>query len=283
MNNKRLIPLILVLVPLWAGAQYAPEAKVVPLDAATRASLEAALAGEHRSAANKARDQYRHPLETLEFFGLQKDMTVVEIWPGGGWYSELLAPVLRDQGKFYAAHWPVDSPRPYVTAALQRYRDKLASVPGVYDQVIMTHLGPGSWDMVEPGSADLVLSFRSVHNWMAEGNAQQMFDAFFTALKPGGILGVVQHRGDPAVAQDPKASTGYVTEAWVLSLAKAAGFDTVGSSEINANPKDLRNHPEGVWTLPPNSRLDDSPEGPRYRAIGESDRMTLKFRKPPAS
>ena len=280
MTRKRLITVLVVLWPALATTQYARETDSEPLDAVTRAKLEAALAGEHRSDRNRARDEYRHPLETLEFFGLRSDMAVVEVWPGGGWYSEVLAPVLREQGQYYAAHWPIDSPRPYVTAALGRYRDKLASAPGVYDGVTMTHVGPGAWEMVAPGSADMVLTFRSVHNWMAEGNAQQMFEAFFAALKPGGVLGVVQHRGDPAVPQDPRAATGYVTEAWILSLANSAGFETVGSSEVNANPKDLRSYPEGVWTLPPTSRLDETPGGPKYRAIGESDRMTLKFVKP---
>jgi predicted methyltransferase len=277
-----LITLATLLLPALVTAQYAREMVTEPLDEVTRSKLEAALAGEHRSERNKARDQFRHPRETLEFFGLRSDMTVVEIWPGGGWYSEVLAPVLRENGKFFAAHWPVDSPRSYVPAALQRYREKLASAPEAYDGVIMTHIGPGSWEMVEAGSADLVLTFRSVHNWMAEGNAQDFFDAFYAALKPGGILGVVQHRGDPAALQDPKAASGYVTEAWVLSLASTAGFETLSSSEINANPSDLRSYPEGVWTLPPNSRLKDTPDGPKYEAIGESDRMTLKFRKPAA-
>ena len=277
-----LVPVVTLLLPALATAQYAREMEAEPLDAVTRSKLEAALAGEHRTERNKARDQFRHPLETLEFFGLRSDMTVVEIWPGGGWYSEVLAPALRENGKFYAAHWPVDSPRSYVPAALKRYREKLASAPEVYDGVVMAHVGPGAWEMVEPGSADMVVTFRSVHNWMAEGNAQEFFDAFYAALKPGGVLGVVQHRGDPAAPQDPKAASGYVTEAWVLSLANAAGFETVGSSEINANPQDLRSHPEGVWTLPPNSRLKDTPDGAKYLAIGESDRMTLKFRKPAA-
>ena len=248
---------------------------------ATRIALVEILAGEHRSDRNRARDEFRHPLETLAFFGLDKNMTVVEVWPGGGWYSELLAPLLRDSGKYYAAHWAVDSPRPYVTRALENYSKKLNSDPARYDQATVTHIGlPAAWHPVPPGTADMILSFRSVHNWMDDGSAAEIFVALHEALKPGGILGIVQHRGDPTVAQDPKAGTGYVSEAWLSALAKSAGFELVASSQVNANPKDTKNYPEGVWTLPPSSRLKDTPQAAGYRAIGKSDRMTLKFIKP---
>jgi predicted methyltransferase len=249
------------------------------MDDATRAALETVLAGGHRTAQFAERDGERHPLETLSFFGLRKDMTVVEVWPSGGWYTEILAPVLRESGTYYAAHWPGSSTRSYVPAAIERFTAKMAAAPEVYDEVAMARIGGDDPDNVPDGTADLVLTFRAVHNWMGDGVAQRMFDEMFRVLKPGGMLGVVQHRGDPTVAQDPEAGSGYVTEAWVSALARNAGFEVVASSEVNANPADTRDHPEGVWTLPPNSRLDDTEDGPKYRAIGESDRMTLLFMK----
>lgn len=277
------ILLLLALVPAFVSAQFAPETERAGMDAQTKAALEEVLAGDHRSERNRARDGWRNPLETLSFFGLRQDMTVVELWPGGGWYTEVIAPVLREQGQYYAAHWPKDSPRTYVPRALARYDEKLAATPARYDGVKVVHIGPGTWDPLPEGSADLVLSFRSVHNFMEDGYAQEMFDASFRMLKPGGHFGIVQHRGDPTIAQDPKAESGYVAESWIIALARNAGFEVVANAEINANPKDLKHYPEGVWTLPPSSRLADTPDGPSYAAIGESDRLTLLLVRPAAA
>lgn len=280
MGLKQTMIAVLLTLPLLSSAQFAPEVEQGGMDDATRDRLVEMLASEHRSENYKVRDGWRHPLETLEFFGLRQDMTVMELWPSGGWYTEVLAPLLRGKGRYYSAQWNKDSHRTYVTAALKRYDEKLKSRPDVYDQVEVVHLGPGAWDPVPAGSVDMVLTFRAVHNWMEDGYAAEMFAASFRALKPGGVLGLVQHRGDPTIAQDPKGGSGYVAESWVIAVAQQAGFEVVGSSQVNANPKDHKNYPEGVWTLPPNSRMDDSPGADGYRAIGESDRMTLKFVKP---
>jgi predicted methyltransferase len=239
----------------------------------TGAALKAALAGAHRPDRDKARDQYRHPLETLTWLGVKENMAVVEIWPGGGWYTDILAPFLKERGTYYAA----------VSENSQRFKDKLAANPELYGKIIVTELSPPAEVAVAPeGSADMVLTFRNVHNWMSRGYAEDMFKAMYRALKPGGILGVVEHRGNPAVPQDPKAASGYVTEEHTIKLAEAAGFTLVARSEINANPKDTKDHPKGVWTLPPSLQLGDV-DRDKYLAIGESDRMTLKFMKPAAS
>jgi len=280
MGIKHALTVVLLTLPAMLCAQFAPETEASGMDDATRARLIEVLASEHRSDNYRQRDAWRHPLETLAFFGLQQDMTVMELWPSGGWYTEVLAPLLRGSGLYYAAQWNKDSHRTYVPMALERYAEKLRSDPQSYDQVEVVHLGPGTWDPVPAGSVDMVLTFRAVHNWMEDGYAAQMFAASFRALKPGGILGLVQHRGDPTIAQDPKAAEGYVAESWVIALAADAGFEVAGSSQVNGNPKDLKSYPEGVWTLPPNLRLDDSPQAAVYRAVGESDRMTLKFVKP---
>jgi len=228
-----------------------------------------------------ARDVYRHPLETLHFFELQPDMTIVEIWPGaGGWYSEILAPLLRKKGKLYAAHFSAKSDIPFFTTSLDSYKKKLAAHPRVYKRVKLTTLQPPDQLTIAPAdSVDRVLTFRNVHNWIKSGHDSLVFEAMFRALKPGGILGVVEHRGIPDKTQDPAAKSGYVTEAYVISLAEKTGFETIGRSEINGNPKDTKNYPEGVWTLPPTLRLGKLDQE-KYLAIGESDRMTLKFRKP---
>jgi predicted methyltransferase len=249
-------------------------------DAATAAAIDAALAGAHRSAANKARDVYRHPKETLAFFGLRSDMTVVELWPGtGGWYTEVLAPVLKDKGKLYAAHInPAESPQS-AQDGLKSYREKLAADPEVYGNVIVTAFGANALEVAPAGSADMVVTFRNIHNWMGRGWAPQAFAAAFRALKPGGVLGVVEHRGNPSVAQDPKAASGYVNEEYAIAMIEAAGFRLVARSEINANPRDTKDYEKGVWTLPPRYALGDK-DREKYAAIGESDRFTLTFVKP---
>lgn len=239
----------------------------------------AILAAEHR-ADSRARDEWRHPCATLAFFDVQPQHTVVEIWPGGGWYTEILAPLLREQGKLYAAHWSADSPIEYFRNSRTGYDAKLAAHPELYDRVEITLLEPPSeLTAAPPGSVDRVVSFRNVHSWLRAGNAEVVLAAAYEALKPGGLLGLVQHRARPETNLETMIESGYVTEAKVRALAESAGFEFVEASEINANPADDRDHPKGVWTLPPSLRMGEL-DRQRYIAIGESDRMTLKFRKP---
>ncbi len=240
--------------------------------------LKEIIAGDHRSAENRARDQYRHPLETLTFFGIRPDMTVVEIYPGRGWYTEILAPYLKGSGTFYAAEHPGDPSYEAVQRSLEAFDQKVKDAPELYGEVKRTKLTKDG-DIAPPDSTDLVVTFRNVHSWMGAGTENDAFAAMFRALKPGGVLGLVQHRGDPNAAQDPKAGSGYVNEDYVIELAKKAGFELAEKSEINANPKDTKDYPKGVWTLPPSLRLGDE-DREKYLAIGESDRMTLKFVKP---
>ena len=257
---------------------------LVPLATAVGAdneSLSAVAQSDHRSAENRTRNEARHPAATLEFFGIRDDMTVVEITPGGGWYTEILAPFLRDTGKLYAANYDPESENEYFRGNANRLLEKFKADPAIYGQVIATvFVPPAKLEAAPPGSADLVLTFRNLHNWMEQGNEEAAFAAMNTVLKSGGTLGIVQHRQDTIVEQDPKADSGYVREDYVIALAEGAGFELVAKSEINANPKDTRDHPKGVWTLPPNYDLGDE-DRDKYLAIGESDRMTLKFVKKP--
>jgi len=242
--------------------------------------LQSVIEGDHRTEAYAARDKYRHPAETLTFLGIEPDMTVVEISPGGGWYTEILAPYLKEEGAFYAAHFPEESGVSYYQRSLQGFKEKLAADKANYGKVILTEFDPASGSGIAPaGSADAVVTFRNVHNWMRGDNDQKAFDQFFAALKPGGVLGVVEHRAKPGTSRDDMISSGYVTQDYVIELAKKAGFELEESSEVNANPKDTAKHPKGVWTLPPSLRLGDQ-DRDKYLAIGESDRMTLRFRKP---
>jgi len=240
--------------------------------------LDQAIAGEHRSDKNKARDKYRHPKETLEFFGFKSDMTVVELTPGGGWYTEILAPALKGKGKLYGAHYPDTGEDNYYSKSRQRLEKKLASDP-VFSEVVLTDFVPKKASELAPaGSADLVLTFRNLHNWGQEGIKQVFADAY-QALKPGGVLGVVEHRMPKSQDWEKNKRSGYVPKALTVKYAEAAGFKLAASSEINANPKDTADHPKGVWTLPPRLALADK-DKEKYLAIGESDRMTLKFVKP---
>jgi len=252
-------------------------------DAGWDDAMAAVLAGEHRGesrsgAPNSDRDGARNPAETLMFFGLQPDSRVVEVWPSGGWYTEVIAPFVAAQGQFYGAHIPADHENERFRRGVERYKARLAASPEVYGNAQVTVMFPGKMALA-PEPVDLVLSFRNVHNWMAFGFVDEAFQAFYDVLKPGGILGIVEHRGDPEKEQDPKAESGYVTEAHTIALAEKAGFVLDAKSEINANPRDARDHPAGVWTLPPTLRLGDEDRA-RYLAIGESDRYTLRFRKP---
>lgn len=242
-------------------------------------TLHDIIAGDHRTAHRKARDIYRHPFKTLNFFGLKPDMTVVEIWPGGGWYTDIIAPYVKGSGKYYAAGRNKETTNKRILASIKRYDERLKARPDLFGDVTVTELSQKKTAIAPPGSADMVLTFRNVHNWMKFGFERTIFDAMFTALKPGGILGVVEHRADPEEFPDPQALTGYVQEEQVKQMAGAAGFRFVASSEVNANPKDNRNHRKGVWTLPPTLRLKGQ-DRQKYLAIGESDRMTLMFMKP---
>jgi predicted methyltransferase len=243
--------------------------------------LDRALAGEQRSEASRLRDKYRHPRETLLFFGLRPEMTVVEIWPGSGWYSEILGPVLRERGKYILAHYAIENPKVagWQRTVREKQQSTVAQQAALYGKPLFTSFGPPEYTAIAPpGSADLVLTFRNVHNWSSQQSDQAAFQAFFDALKPGGILGVVEHRARPGTSFERMVKTGYMTEAHVIGLAEKAGFKLLEKSEINANPLDSTDHPNGVWTLPPMMRGRLDPE--KYAAIGESDRMTLKFRKP---
>jgi len=260
-----------------AGAQAAAAAEPAP-----DAALQAAIGGSWRDPANVARDRYRSPGQTLAFFGIRPDMTVVEITPGGGWYTEILAPYLRDHGRYVAAvvdpQAVDDGPgRDYQQRARAGLEKKLASAPQ-YGKAEVVAYDPKAPVFGPAGSADLVLTFRNVHNWRMAGQAEGMFKGFFDVLKPGGVLGVVEHRAAADVPADD--GSGYVGQAQVIALAEAAGFVLDGSSEVNANPRDTKDHPNGVWTLPPTNRHDEADRG-KYQAIGESDRMTLRFVKPP--
>ncbi|MDN3652830.1 methyltransferase [Thalassotalea ponticola] len=247
-------------------------------DHSAETALKQAIAGEHRSDKNKARDQYRHPLETLQFFGFEPQMTVVEIAPGGGWYTEILAPALKGKGTLYGAHYPDTGEDNYYSRSRRSLEKKLAADP-IFSEVKLTDFTPRKESELAPSaSADLVVTFRNLHNWDVEGVKQVFIDSY-KALKPGGVLGVVEHRMPESHSLETHAKSGYFPQALAIELAQQAGFEFVESSEINANPKDTAEHPKGVWTLPPVLRLGEQ-DKQKYLAIGESDRMTLKFVKP---
>jgi predicted methyltransferase len=280
-DGMRLLPYVLPLVvaaTLGCGKARPPATATAP--DGTAAALQASLAGPQRSPENRARDGARHPYETLTFFGLRENMTVVELWPGNGWYTEVLAPVLKGKGKLVAATPDPNSPNPNRARYAKESRDRLAAQPDVFGEVVVTSIdSTGGMNLGAPGSADMVLTFRNTHGWVTEGIDADVYRAAFEVLKPGGVFGVVQHRAKPGV--DPKASakTGYLPEQYVIETAEAAGFRLDARSEINANPKDTTVHPDGVWSLPPSLRGGEKTAA-EYRAIGESDRMTLRFVKP---
>ena len=245
----------------------------------TAEALTGILAADYRPQENRARDRYRHPKETLLFFGIRPEMSVLEVWPEPGWYTEVIAPLVRDKGKYYAAVIAADPESKYLTRRLEQYRQKLAERPDLYDRVAVISSPTDGGDAVPPASVDMVVTFRNIHNWMSRDTAAQAFAIMYRALKPGGVLGVVEHRGNPAVAQDPKAKSGYVNEDYAIKLIEAQGFRLIGKSQVNANPRDTRDYEQGVWTLPPTYRLGDK-DRDKYAAIGESDRFTLRFVKP---
>ena len=264
------------------GAAPAPAASPAPAAAQPADPLAAAIAGSWRDAKNSARDRYRHPAETLAFFGLAQGQTVIEVTPGGGWYSEILAPYLRGNGTYVAAvvdPMAVDAGRgrDYQQKNKDTLEAKFSAAPAQYDGARVVGYDPKAPVFGPAGSADLVLTFRNVHNWRMAGQAEGMFKGFFAVLKPGGTLGVVEHRARADVPAGDKS--GYVGQAQVIAMARAAGFELAGESAVNANPRDTTDHPNGVWTLPPTNQHDPEDDA-KYQAIGESDRMTLRFRKP---
>ncbi|MFP5389938.1 MAG: class I SAM-dependent methyltransferase [Gammaproteobacteria bacterium] len=267
---KQLFPAIALAVStlLSTQAAHADEA------------LKAAIASNARTPANVARDNARHPYETLTFFGIKPTMTVVELSPGGGWYTEILAPYLREKGKLIAAAESPTSPNEGARRYAASVQKKLASNPALFDKV---QLGvfepPREINFAKPESVDMVLTFRNIHNWTEDGD-EKLKDTFaqvYKTLKHGGVFGVVDHRL-PA-SRKAGSTDGYLHEAYVIKMVESAGFKLAAKSEINANPKDTADYAKGVWTLPPVLANKDK-DREKYMAIGESDRMTLKFVKP---
>ncbi|HEY4210415.1 MAG TPA: hypothetical protein VGM84_02940 [Steroidobacteraceae bacterium] len=276
--SRKLTLLILIAVLVVAACQTLSTRQSTSLE------LDRVLAGTHRSEANRARDRYRHPKETLLFFGIRPEMKVLEVWPEPGWYTEIIAPLVRTKGQYTAAVIPTDPGSRNIENRLDGYRQMLAGQmpagrPDLYDKVdVVTFPSDGS-DVAPANSLDLIVTFRNIHNWMARDVAQQAFASMYRALKPGGVLGVTEHRGNPAVPQDPHAKSGYVNEDYAIRMIEAQGFKLRGKSQINANHADTKDYEQGVWVLPPTFRLGDKDRA-KYAAIGESDRFTLKFEKP---
>ncbi|MBD9470728.1 class I SAM-dependent methyltransferase [Pseudoxanthomonas sp. PXM01] len=267
--------------PAFAASPVKPAPATQALPAADAAALDTALKGEWRDPKNAARDIYRHPKETLSFFGVKPTQTVVEITPGGGWYAEVLAPYLKAGGTYVAAVVDpasvAEKSRNYYQRSADGLQKKFTDGAAQYDKATTVKYDPAAPVFGAPASADVVLTFRNVHNWRKADQAGGMFKGFFAVLKPGGVLGVVEHRANKDVAADD--DTGYVSEAQVIALAEAAGFRLDAKSEVNANPKDTKDYANGVWTLPPSNNHPEA-ERAKYQAIGESDRMTLRFVKP---
>lgn len=267
-----------------AETAAAPEAETAP--APDYSDIETVLAGDWRGEAAE-RDEWRHPRETLEFFQIDPGSTIVEIWPGGGWYSDVLGPwIAANGGTYVAAHFPADAASNYQQRSRAAFETRIENNALYGEPQLVNFSADGGLDM-EDGSADAVLTFRNVHNWMNNGFAERAFAEFYDALRPGGVLGVVEHRLPSSREQDPMSANGYVQQAYVIAMAEEAGFELVDTSEINANPADTADHPLGVWTLPPVRRSpQEGDEGyedfdrEHFDAIGESDRMTLLFRKP---
>lgn len=271
----RMMMICAALLGLAAGA-----ARAAALPAAGQpGSLEWAVAGAWRADADKARDAVRHPIDELKFMGLEPTMSVIEIYPGGGYFTSLLGPVLKQGGGKLTVVGGRDT-------ASAKFKEQFIDHPETYGSLNYSYLSKTSPALLPDGSADMVVTFRNVHNWMDDGFADKAFADFFKALKPGGLLGVEEHRAFAKGTQDPKAETGYVQEAYVKELAKKAGFEFVKSSELLANPKDTKDYPFGVWTLPPTllsapfgKPVDPNFDHSKYAAIGEADNMLLLFRK----
>jgi predicted methyltransferase len=254
-------------------------------DPRTAAAVDAAIGGEHRTEAQKARDAARKPREVLEFLGFRSDMTVVEIWPGSGWYTQILAPALKDDGSLYAACASPNDPYGFQRRGLGSFLKMMGDDPDLYRHVVVTTLSlPYQIEIAPRESADMVVTFRNVHNWFMNlfgGGKYSVlpFQAMYDALKPGGTLGIVDHRWPDPATEDPLAANGYVSKERTIAAAEAVGFELVAESDLLANPRDTRDHEAGVWSLPPGYALGEK-DRERYAAIGESDRFLLKFVKP---
>jgi len=263
---------------LLAAFAMALGTSCAPLQVQDAGGLEQMCAAAHRSARNVARDKYRHPLEVLGFFGVNDNSVVVEILPGSsGYYLEILAPYLKDRGLYIAANRDGAAPPQYL-ADHRKLLARLKAEPALYEKVQVTQFNADLHEIAPAGSADFVLTFRNLHNWIARNEIDGALRAFHKALKPGGVLGVVDHRGRLELSQDAQIKSGYVREDFAIALFEKAGFKLIGVSEVNANPKDTKDYEKGVWTLPPAYRLKDKDRA-KYTAIGESDRFTLKFVK----
>jgi predicted methyltransferase len=265
----------------WTPEIHAGATKLASAKYATaKAGITAAMKGNHRKPGDAARDVYRHPLETLEFLGLKPNMTVLDYGPGDGWYTELLAPTLAAKGKLLVTTPdPAGPPESRGTFYGQRFQRFLDGAPEIYGKVERLNTPPGAPKIALEGKLDMILAFRELHGMHQDKFVGAFLSEAFKALKPGGVLGIEQHRSKPEANPDEAAKNGYLPEAWVIAQAEAAGFKLAGKSEINANPKDTKDYPEGVWALPPTFRLKDKDHA-KYADIGESDRMTLKFVKP---
>jgi len=240
--------------------------------------LKSIIESDERPATEAERDQYRNPYQTLTFFGIEPDMTVVEISPGSGWYTEILGPYLADEGKLVAAHWNMDQEElpGYYEPGMATYKERI-SAERFGEVEIIAFDPPELLSLGEPGSADMVLTFRNVHSYAGDGTFRDVAEAAFEVLEPGGVFGVVSHRMPEDGEQDPE--TGYVKQSWVVGVVESSGFVLEEAAEINANPDDTADHPNGVWTLPPSLRVPEGEDEEAYRQIGESDRFTLKFVK----
>jgi predicted methyltransferase len=266
---------------MWLAAAALAASSIITATAAVDTKADPALikavADPARKPEQVARDKVRHPVEELTFFGLKPNMTVVELWPGGGYWTDILGPYLAKSGHYYVSvNAPGDAEEDAVVA---KFQTRIAAEKDRLGPLKVTVLGPGHFNIAPPGSADLVLTFRNLHNWMDGGFTDEALAAVFKSLKPGGVFGIEEHRGRNDVPQDPKGENGYVREDYTLALLKKAGFEYVGKSEINANPRDTKDYPKGVWTLPPSYAEGDKDKA-KYTAIGEADNYVLKFRKP---
>jgi predicted methyltransferase len=265
---------------LWQRCTLALVASIVcmPQVFAKDAALAKAVSDSARTPASMARDRYRHPQEVLEFFGIKPNQTVVEIWPSGGYWTEILGPYLKDHGTYYTAIAPRGSSERAEQAA-DAWQKKMSEHAATYGKVKVTEFGRDHYEIAPPGSVDLVVTFRNVHNFVGAGFADEALAAFYKALKPGGVLGVEDHRARNDQPQDPQAKSGYLREDYMIGLAEKAGFKLLGRSEVLANPKDTKDYPKGVWTLPPSLAMGEQDKD-KYVAIGEADNFLLKFQKP---
>ncbi len=280
-HNRKIIIPVLLLIGFFSVHTQADQdpADQIRTDEKTAQHLTQAIASKDRTPVNRARDGYRHPQETLQFFGLRKDLKVLEILPGLGWYTEILAPVLKDEGLLTVASFGENHPNEYLRNIHIQYIETLDGKPAIYGKVKRALFKDQDYlKNIANDSQDMVLTFRNTHNWIRYGGIKAVYQAFHRVLKKGGVLGVVQHRADKGSDATVMAEKGYVPESYLIRLIEEAGFELVDKTQINANPKDKKDHPKGVWSLPPTYREKQTNKA-KYQAIGESDRMTLRFIK----